>query len=308
MRRGVLIALAACGVVLASGCGRRSAYVASVRASAGPYREQLAALGLGRAALEDAARQGLGDAGLRMGGGRRSYRARLEVVAFRAGRARPGGDPTAELVLDLELSPVGEESGQAIPLVETGYGVQPAPSGLDAHAWREALAGAVRQAATGLALALSEEEKPTRKLIADLESSDPRLREQAMRVLADRRAGEAVEALIRHLRDPDRDLRERAAGALAQIRDPRAVGPLIEHSRETEDGVETARYARIIGDIGGGEARGYLETLEAGDPDPRVRTAAREALGDMAARERDDRALASESRPPTPAHDSDKMP
>ncbi|HVO21403.1 MAG TPA: HEAT repeat domain-containing protein [Anaeromyxobacter sp.] len=306
MRRGAQVALTACGLVLALGCGRRPAYVVSVRATAGPYGEQLSAVGLGRSTLEDAARQGLAAAGLRMGTGRRSYRARVEVVAFRAGRARPSGEPSAEVVLDLELEPVGQEP-EAGALAETGYGVQPAPGGLDARAWQDALASAVRQASAGLALALSEEAKPTRRLVSDLDSPDPRIREQAMRVLADRRAREAVESLVRHLRDPERELRERAAGALAQIRDPRAVAPLIEHSREAEDGVEAARYARIIGDIGGEEARGYLETLDAGDPDPRVRAAAQEALADMAAREREDKALADDSHPATPGSVSGRM-
>jgi len=308
MRRGswAVVVLAAQGLALAAGCGRQPAYVASVHASGGPYGEQLEALGLSRAALEDATRQGLGAAGLRMGMGRRSYRAHLEVVAFRADRAREGGVPTAELALDLELQPLGP-AGEGGALVETGFGSQPAPGGLDARAWRDALASAVRQASTGLALALSEEAKPTARLVSDLDSPDPRVREQAMRVLADRRAVEAVDALVRHLRDPEQDLRERAAGALAQIRDKRAVGPLIEHSREAEDGVETARYARIIGDIGGEEARGYLETLEAGDPDPRVRAAAQEALTDLAVRAREDKALAEDSHPETPPSVSGRM-
>ena len=46
-----------------------------------------------------------------------------------------------------------------------------------------------------------------------------------------------------------------------------------------------ARVARVVGDIGGEEAQGYLLTLEAGHPDPRVRFAAREALGELATRE-----------------------
>jgi HEAT repeat protein len=64
------------------------------------------------------------------------------------------------------------------------------------------------------------------------------------------------------------------------------VPPLIELSRSGDPAL-TARVARIIGDIGGPEAEGYLLTLEAGHPDPRVRTAAREALEELAARARD---------------------
>jgi hypothetical protein len=63
------------------------------------------------------------------------------------------------------------------------------------------------------------------------------------------------------------------------------VGPLIDYSRRNDDGAHTARFARIVGDIGGSEARGYLQTLESGHIDPRVRAAAREALEDMDERE-----------------------
>jgi len=51
--------------------------------------------------------------------------------------------------------------------------------------------------------------------------------------------------------------------------------------------------ARIIGDIGGREAEGYLLTVEAGHPDSRVRRAAREALGEMRARAREARGVAT---------------
>jgi hypothetical protein len=46
-----------------------------------------------------------------------------------------------------------------------------------------------------------------------------------------------------------------------------------------------ANLARIIGDLGGPDARAYLLTLASGHPDPQVRSAAQQALDDMAARE-----------------------
>jgi HEAT repeat protein len=72
-------------------------------------------------------------------------------------------------------------------------------------------------------------------------------------------------------------------GALAQIGDARAVGPLIDAAQRGDPGF-TARVARVVGDIGGAEAEGYLLTLASGHPDARVRRAAREALEAMAAR------------------------
>jgi antitoxin (DNA-binding transcriptional repressor) of toxin-antitoxin stability system len=305
-QRWAIVALAVLWLLQAAGCGRGAVHVASVRVAPGPYAEQLSAIGLGNAALADATRDGLVAAGFRMGEGKRTYRARLEVIAFRAGRGHVSGAPTAEIEIDLELVPARPQD-QEVSLVETGFGAVPAAAGLDARAWRQALSEAVRQATTGLSLALSEEVKPVGKLVADLDSPDPRVREQAIRVLGDQRSAQAVPALIARLQDPERALRERAAGALAQIRDLRAVGPLIEHSRAGEDGAETARYARIIGDIGGSEARGYLETLESGDPDPRVRASAHEALADMASREREEARVAQESRGDSPAGDSGRM-
>ena len=275
----VLILLA--GAELA--CGRGTVHVVSVRASAGVHEDALRAVGLDRAALSAATSAGLTAAGFRMGEGQRSYRARLDVVGVRRQPVDEGA-AMAEIAVDLELTPV---TAKGEPVLETGVGAVRMSAGASPDAWRAALDSAVREATAGLALALSEESKPSQKLIHDLRSGDARMREQAIRVLGDRRSAEAVPALIDRLEDPDPLLAERAAGALAQIRDPRAVGPLIDYSRRNDDAAHTARFARILGDIGGSEARGYLETLESGHLDPRVRAAAREALQDMGDRERE---------------------
>jgi hypothetical protein len=264
-------------------CGRGPVHVASLRASAGAHDEALRAVGLDRAALAAAATAGLTAAGFRMGEGKRAYRARLGVTSV---RRRPADDGSArvEITVDLELTPLGAEGE---PVLETGVGAARASPRATPDAWRAALEAAAREASAGLALALSEEAKPSQELIRDLRSKDARVREHAIRVLGDRRTQEAVPALIERLGDADALLAERAAGALAQIRDPRAVGPLIDYSRRNDDGLHMARFARIIGDIGGNEARGYLETLESGHVDPRVRAAARDALQEMSDRERE---------------------
>jgi HEAT repeat protein len=285
-------------VVLSGGllaCGRGTVHVASVGVSAGLHAEALQSVGIDRAALTAAARGGLAAAGFRMGEGPRSYRARLEVVAVRK-RLVEDGAALAEIAVELELSPTPDDgpgehqsarAGRGGPVLETGVGSIRVPAGGSVEAWAKALESAVREASTGLAQALSEEAKPVEKLVRDLRAREPRIREQAIRVLGDRRARAAVPALIERLADPDPLLAERAAGALAQIRDPRAVGPLIDYSRRDDDAGRAARFARIIGDVGGSEARGYLLTLESGHLDPRVRAAAREALQDMAERERE---------------------
>jgi histone H3/H4 len=283
-------------VVLSGGllaCGRGTVHVASVGVSAGVYTEALQGVGIDRAALTAAARGGLAAAGFRMGAGPRTYRARLEVVGVRR-RALEDGASLAEIAVRLELSPTaddrpgareGARKGRSGPVLETGVGSIRVPAGGTGDAWGKALGAAVAEASRGLAQALTEEAKPVEKLVRDLGAGEPRVREQAIRVLGDRRSRAAVPALIERLADPDPLLAERAAGALAQIRDPRAVGPLIDYSRRDDDAGRTARFARIIGDVGGDEARGYLLTLESGHLDPRVRAAAREALQDMAERE-----------------------
>ena len=143
---------------------------------------------------------------------------------------------------------------------------------------------AARQAADGLALGFAEEGKPLEKLIADLESQDARVRDHAVRVLADRKSAAAVPGAHRAAarrrprgRAPRRRARSRRSATSGRSRRSSS-------SSQSDDPALTARVARLIGDIGGAEAEGYLLTLEAGHPDPRVRAAAREALGELQAR------------------------
>jgi len=302
MCRVILAALLLFGAGVA--CGRGAVHVVSVRASAGVHEAGLRSAGIDEEVLTGLAWDGLTEAGFKTGQGKRSYRAHLEVVSAR--RRLTSDGPVAEVAVDLELSPAGANPG-AGALLETGLGTTPVLPGAFRAAFRGALWSAVRQASEGLAIALREESKPSEKLILDLRSDDPRVREQAIRILGDRRCGEAVPALVERLGDPEPLLAERAAGALAQIRDPRAVGPLIDYSRRRDD-AEVARFARILGDVGGREARGYLQTLESGHPDQRVRAAAREALQDLDEREREQGRLSEKGGPSGPSGaDSGRM-
>jgi len=285
------IALGVAGLAVAAaftGChrGPGPVYVASVRVALGSLAAPLREAGLERAALEEATREALAASGFRAGEGRRTYRARLEVLSLRLGRGGDDGVPRAEIAVRLALEPAEGEGAPGAAVVETGLGRSPLAAGRSASAWRSALESAVGEAAAGLAVALGEEGRPEARLIADLEARDPRVREHAIRVLAQRRSTAAVPALIAKLGDPEPDLAERAVGALAQIRDPRAVDALIERAQRG-DPVYTMRLLRIIGDIGGSEARGYLQTLEAGHPDARVRAVAREALEELEAQARE---------------------
>lgn len=265
--------------LLAWGCQRGGVRITSVRVVPSDHEGPLAAAGLDRDAVGELARAELEKAGFRLVDGPPGYRARVEVLASLQDGIDPGAQ--AEVSLALRLSPDGRRD--ASPVAEVGTGRAPVAEGR--AAWRAALLEAAREASSGLALAVAAEEKPIEKLLGDLRAADARRREQAIRALGDRRSVEAVPGLIAALDDPEPLLAERAAGALSRIGDPRAVGPIIDFSMRLEGGRHLARYARIVGDIGGAEARGYLLTLESGHADPFVRQAARDALADLDARD-----------------------
>jgi HEAT repeat protein len=99
-----------------------------------------------------------------------------------------------------------------------------------------------------------------------------------------------VEPLLERLGHPEPEVAERAVGALAEIGDRRAVGPLIDFAHRRGRGLD--QYARIVGDLGGPEARAWLETLAVGHPDVGVREAAAESLATLARHEARTRAAA----------------
>ncbi|HVP66190.1 MAG TPA: HEAT repeat domain-containing protein [Anaeromyxobacteraceae bacterium] len=194
-----------------------------------------------------------------------------------------------EVVLGLRVAR-GDEGEDYQETVRYGEAVRP---GEDlGSALRRAVDGAAGRAVAALGLALGEAAKPTPEVLRDLESSDARTRDLAVRVLAERRNPAAVPGLVRRLSDPDPDVVERAVGALAQIRDPRAVGPLIGLTQRREGDFVT-QLVLIIGDIGGPEAEAYLGTLAEGHPDPAVKKAARDSLATLRRR--------GASPPPAPA-------
>jgi len=212
-----------------------------------------------------------------------SARRWLGRVAVLRAETVPGGQPPlAQLILAVELSP---KAGGGT-LRETARGAEPVGSGPRGlrEAFERAAATALSRAVEGFALLLGAEAKRDEELIADLGSPDVRIRDVAIRVLAERRHRAAVPALVQRLEDPDPEVAERAIGALGQIGDPAAVTPLVRLAQRRR-GPAVANLARIIGDIGGPDARAYLLTLASGHPDPGVRSAAQQALEDMAARE-----------------------
>jgi hypothetical protein len=269
----------------AAGCSRGPApiHVASVRLAEGALAEPLREAGLDRDGLESAARDALAAAGFRAGEGRRAVRARVDVLSVRVAPPLPGADRAlrVEVTVELALEPAAQGGPDAAR--EAATSAAPIGPGGPGPAARDAFVAAARRAADGLAIGYAADQKPIEALLAELDSTDARVRDHAVRVLAGRRSAAAVPALVERLRDEDADVVLRAVGALGEIGDPRAVEPLIEVSWNSNAGF-TARVARVIGDIGGADAEAYLLTLSSGHPDAAVRRAAGEALAELRSR------------------------
>ncbi len=207
----------------------------------------------------------------------------LGRVAIHRADIVPSHPPLAQVILTFELSPkdgggtVRETARAAEPVVAGGQRGQH-------EALRRAAAGALARAMAGFDLLLAAERKPDGELLRDLSAPEARVRDVAIRALADRRNRAAVPALVERLSDPDPDVVERAIGALGQIGDPAAVGPLVRLAQRRQ-GPAVAHLARIIGDLGGNDARAYLLVQASGNPDPLIRAAAQQALDELTARE-----------------------
>jgi hypothetical protein len=165
-------------------------------------------------------------------------------------------------------------------------------------AFDAALDAALKDAVAALREQIDARDKKDDALIADLSAPDPRVRDYAIRVLADRRSPAAVPHLIARLQDPNPDVARRAAGALIAIGDRRAVPPLIEmtHRRRPED---SGPILYAIASLGGPEAEAFLFTLESGAPDEETRRTAHAAYGELLRRKQEE-AKVTERRPARP--------
>jgi hypothetical protein len=218
------------------------------------------------------------------GEGGRIYRAR---VSFEIELELADGQNRILARAEVELTPLrgegtrreGAQVAESLPRgLESGAPPHPGP---EAEKVTARLRGrALARAVEGIALQLAASERTGTQLLADLSVEDVRVRDYAVRELAERRNPAAVSALIGRLKDPDRTVVSRTIGALSQLRDPRAVPALIELTRRREEEF-VSQVVHVIGDIGGPEAEAYLMTLEAGHPEQRIRTAAGESLKNL---------------------------
>lgn len=128
-----------------------------------------------------------------------------------------------------------------------------------------------------VAVRLSEADPAT--LREALAGDDAHARAVALEVVRTRRLGALRPEVEARLAHPDTGPREamRLVGALEALGDPAAASAMIDAvSRFPE---LTVPVLFTLGRLGGAEAEGYLLTVAAGHPDPRVRAAAHEAAG-----------------------------
>ncbi len=277
-RSGVRLALTLAAAVVGMACQRTPPpSVTGVRVGAA-LSDAVGEVGLSGAAVEAVTRTALAEAGFRLQPGKvRAFKARIDVVALRVAAGAGGQGLQAELAVEVELAP---SQGDEPPHKETGRATERVGAGGPAPAVRAALASAVGEAVRALRVSVAADVKTNQALIADLASADARVRGQAVQALGERGVKAAVPRLIERLRDADPKVAHRAVGALAQIKDPRAVPALIDLCRGGDSAL-TLQMARIVADIGGRDAQGWLLVLEAAHPDPRVRETAAEALDDL---------------------------
>jgi hypothetical protein len=239
--------------------------------------------------------------------GRFSFRAggpvRIQLDIDRAQRTLappPSFDPSkpmlehevAEVAVTLDMT-TSNAQGSVERVVAEGAARRPtnADDSLDpavrSAAFSAALDDAVRDGVAALGAQIDARHKSDDALLKDLTAADPRVRDFAIRVLADRRSPAAVPQLIARLQDPSPEVARRAAGALIAIGDRRAVVPLIEMTRHRHaEDVGPILYA--IASLGGAEAEAFLFTLESGAPDEETRRAAKGAYEDLMRRKKDE--------------------
>ena len=144
-------------------------------------------------------------------------------------------------------------------------------------ALRESLEAALRQVSEAAVMQLTALERTSPALVQDLQATDPRIREFALRTLAERRHPAAAPLLVEQLKSTDADTVRRAIGALVEMRAPSAVPALIDLARGKELGF-LQEIVFALGEIGGSEAEAYLYTVAQGHDQPAIQAAAQQAL------------------------------
>jgi hypothetical protein len=209
----------------------------------------------------------------------RPWRMTLDVSFTR--EVLKDGDPRsfAEVGANLEMERFGGDLPQHYEVVGLGEApvLEDSPAGRQA-AMREALRSMLRQVADSAALQLSALERNDEALVQDLKASDSRVREIALRTLAERQHPAAAPLLIERLKEAtDAATVRKTMGTLVEMKARVAVPALIDLARGRDVGfVQEIVFA--VGEIGGPEAEAYLYTVAQGHDAPAVQAAAQQAL------------------------------
>jgi hypothetical protein len=228
----------------------------------------------------------------------RPWRLTLELPFTREVLKDEGSHTYAEVGATLVLERFGGDLPESYEVVGLGeIKVEADSPAARRKALHAALEAAMRQVSESAVLQLSALDRDTPGLLQDLQSSDARVREFALRTLAARKHPSAAPLLIEQLKSNDADTVRRAIGALVEMRAPAAVPALIDLSRGKEVGF-LQEIVFALGEIGGAEAEAYLYTVAQGHDQPAIQAAAQQALDTMYA----SRKLgAPEARGTTPA-------
>jgi hypothetical protein len=195
----------------------------------------------------------------------------------------PGKGPLRSIVR-AHLQPLGEDKGGAVRIDREGLVEKEELKGApDAELLRRHIAHALELVVGGAVRAEQLWLGPSADARAALVGKDEELRDEAIRIAAERRDREAVPALLPLLKSDDPELRDRAIGALAEIGDPRAAHALAEQAK-FGDVPELMKIIDAISRVGGPEAESYLELVISGHPSAEVRDVAQKALSHLRAR------------------------
>jgi len=206
----------------------------------------------------------------------RRYRLRVELEIGSA------EDPIAHkgnlrALVDARLSPIGGEpsalSFEPTALAERAY----TPGKPGEPAWQAHAERAIRDCVGGVGARVKLAAGDAHAIVAAIDGPDDDLREEGIRLAAERKEPAAVPSLIRLLKNDDHAVRDRAIGALAAIGDPRAVRPLTEVAKFNDLG-DLPKVLDALATIGGPEARSYLEFVASGHDSSEMRDLAKEAL------------------------------
>ncbi|ATB38401.1 PBS lyase [Cystobacter fuscus] len=202
----------------------------------------------------------------------------LELPFTREALKDGGTYSFAEVGVTLVMERRSGEGTQRYQVVGLGE-VRVESKGAEARrkALREALRRGLVQVVDAARLQLAAVGRPDGALVMDLQSPDERVRDFALRVLAERRNPAAAPMLLRQLQDEDLQVARQAMGALVEMKESSAVPALIELVKERDVGfMQEVVFA--IGEIGGAEAEAYLFTVAQGHDQPDVQAAAQQAL------------------------------